>query len=86
MDFALKLAELTPDTQLQAWVAEQFEIVKTQLAERDAKLAERDTEFHAAKLKTQALVLVLVLELAHLRRMRFGQSSEAINSSAWGLV
>ena len=84
MDFALKLAELTPDTQLQAWVAEQFEIVTTKLAERDAKLAERDTEFHAAKLKTQALVLVL--ELAHLRRMRFGQSSEAINSSAWGLV
>ena len=82
MDFALKLAELTPDTQLQAWVAEQFEIVKTQLAERDAKLAERDEELHAAKLKTQALVL----ELAHLRRMRFGQSSEAINSSAWGLV
>ena len=64
MDFALKLAELTPDTQLQAWVAEQFEIVTTQLAERD-------TELHAAKLKTQALVL----ELAHLRRMRFGQSS-----------
>ena len=84
MDFALKLAELTPDTQAQAWVAEQFEIVTTKLAERDAKLAERDTELHAAKLKTQALVLVL--ELAHLRRMRFGQSSEAINSSAWGLV
>ena len=83
MDFALKLAELTPDTQVQAWVAEQFEIVKTKLAdrdaklaERDAKLAERDTELHALSLKTQALVL----ELAHLRRMRFGQSSEAINS------
>ena len=76
MDFALKLAELTPDTQLQAWVAEQFEIVKTKLAERDAKLAERDTELHALSLKTQALVL----ELAHLRRMRFGRSSEAIHS------
>ena len=49
MDFALKLAELNPDAQVQAWVAEQFEIVKTKLAERDAKLAERDTELHAAK-------------------------------------
>ena len=49
MDFALKLAELTPDAQVQAWVAEQFEIVKTKLAERDAKLAERDTELHAPK-------------------------------------
>ena len=36
---------------MQAWVAEQFEIVNTKLAERDAKLAERDTELHATKLK-----------------------------------
>ena len=88
MDFAQTLAELTPDADVRTWVVEQFEIVnkklaeeRRQLAERDSKLAERDsklaaqnTERHADKLKIQALTL----ELAHLRRMRFGQSSEAV--------
>lgn len=42
------------------------------------KLARRDTELHAANSKIQALVL----ELAHLRRMRFGVKSEALSATS----
>jgi transposase len=40
------------------------------------QIARRDTELHAAKTKIQALTL----ELAHLRRMRFGAKSEALGA------
>ena len=40
------------------------------------QIARRDTELHAAKTKIQALTL----ELAHLRRMRFGVKSEALDA------
>ena len=39
------------------------------------QVSRRDTELHAAQIKIQALTL----ELAHLRRMRFGASSEAFS-------
>lgn len=39
------------------------------------QIARRDTELHSAKAKIQALTL----ELAHLRRMRFGVKSEALS-------
>jgi transposase len=47
-------------------------------AQRNAakQIAKRDTELHAAKTKIQALTL----ELAHLRRMRFGVRSEALDA------
>ena len=47
-------------------------------AQRNAaeQIAKRDTELHAAKTKIQALTL----ELAHLRRMRFGVKSEALDA------
>jgi len=47
----------------------------TQLVEA---LARRETELHAANTKIQALVL----ELAHLRRMRFGVKSEALSAQS----
>jgi transposase len=40
------------------------------------QITRRDTELHAAQIKIQALTL----ELAHLRRMRFGARSEAFSS------
>jgi transposase len=40
------------------------------------QISRRDTELHAAQIKIQALTL----ELAHLRRMRFGASSEAFSA------
>jgi transposase len=40
------------------------------------QIAKRDTELHAAQTKIQALTL----ELAHLRRMRFGVKSEALDA------
>ena len=43
---------------------------------RDTELQARNTELHAAQTKIQALVL----ELAHLRRMRFGTASEALSA------
>ena len=39
------------------------------------QVTRRDTELHAAEIKIQALTL----ELAHLRRMRFGARSEAFS-------
>jgi transposase len=42
------------------------------------KLARRDTELHAANTKIQALVL----ELAHLRRIRYGVNSEALSAQS----
>ena len=43
---------------------------------RDTELQVRNSELHAAQIKIQALVL----ELAHLRRMRFGATSEALSA------
>ena len=55
------------------------------LAAESIRLSEqvtrRDTELHAAKIKIQALTL----ELAHLRRMRFGARSEAFSPEAGDL-
>ena len=69
MDFPDVHAETAIDPTLKVWIDSQFEsVAKT--------LALRTTELHAAKLKIEALVL----ELAHLRRMRFGAKSEALNA------
>ena len=80
MDFTLtrpSISEtLSPDQGVQAWVTKQLEIAGQRVAERDAKLLERDNDLRLSKLKIEALML----ELAHLRCMRFGASSEAIAS------
>ena len=76
MDFPDVHAETAIDPLLKVWIDSQFDCVAKTLAERTALVAQQRTELHAAKLKIEALVL----ELAHLRRMRFGAKSEALNA------
>jgi transposase len=53
------------------------ELVEKLLAEARQEVERQATELHAAKTKIDALVL----ELAHLRRMRFGAKSEALGAA-----
>jgi len=87
MDLRAELARFNPDPALADWLAGtvQTRLDQTQkdaaetlrtLRLRDEQLARRDSELHAAQTKIQALVL----ELAHLRRMRFGTRSETLSS------
>jgi transposase len=87
MDLPAELARLNPDAALPDWVPGAFQTLldrvqqtaaeaTRQAAEATRQLAHRDTELHAAQVKIQALVL----ELAHLRRMRFGVKSEALSA------
>lgn len=87
MDLLAELAQLNPDPALANWVSgavqkllDQAQKEAAAAAAEATRLAEqinqRDTELHAAQTKIQALVL----ELAHLRRMRFGASSEALSA------
>jgi hypothetical protein len=87
MDFNAELARFNPDPALANWVTDALQGLLDQQEQKDAarvaeatRLAEqvthRDTELHAAKTKIQALTL----ELAHLRRMRFGARSEALSA------
>jgi transposase len=82
MNLPAELARLDLDPGLADWIAatvEQAQRQATQASAEAAKLSEqltrRDTELHAAQVKIQALTL----ELAHLRRMRFGVKSEALS-------
>ncbi len=80
MELHAELARLNATPELTEWVAGTVQKLIDQ-AQKDAaesnrlsaQVAHRDTELHAAQTKIQALVL----ELAHLRRMRFGARSEA---------
>jgi transposase len=83
MDFNAELARFKPDPALANWVtgAVQNLLDQTQKDASEAhrlaaQITHRDTELHAAKAKIQALTL----ELAHLRRMRFGARSEALSA------
>jgi len=80
MDLHAELTRLNATPELPEWVASTVQKLIDQAHEQAAKsirlneqIARRDTELHAAQTKIQALVL----ELAHLRRMRFGTKSEA---------
>ena len=80
MDFNAELARFNPDPSLSRWITDAVQTLLDQ-AQKDAaktrqQVTERDTELFAAKAKIQALTL----ELAHLRRMRFGASSEALSA------
>ena len=82
MDCNDLLAQKPADAALRDWVVEQFAQVTAELAKRDQIISSRDqlvaqqaTELHAARLKIEAITL----ELAHLRRMRFGASSELVH-------
>jgi len=80
MDLHAELARFNATPELTDWVAgtvqQLIDQAQSEAAEShrlSEQIARRDTELHAAQTKIQALVL----ELAHLRRMRFGARSEA---------
>ena len=80
MDLHAELARLNATPELTDWVASTVQKLIDQAQEEAAKsihlseqIARRDTDLHAAQTKIQALVL----ELVHLRRMRYGARSEA---------
>src|SRR5664279_311954 len=83
MDLYAELARFNPDPELADWVAGTVQNLLDQAQEEAAEsvrlseqITRRDTELHAAKTKIQALTL----ELAHLRRMRCGASSETLSA------
>ena len=84
MDLRAELARFNPDPALADWLSGTVRTLLDQAQQgsadmlrlRDEQIARRDTELLAARTKIQALVL----ELAHLRRMRFGASSETLAS------
>jgi transposase len=77
MELHAELARRTADPALADWVVQTMQQLLDN-AQREAaeQIARRDTELHAAQTKIQALTL----ELAHLRRMRFGARSEALSA------
>jgi transposase len=81
MDLHAELTRFKAAPELAEWVVDTMQKLIDQ-AQQDAaesarQLARRDTELHAAQTKVQSLVL----ELAHLRRMRFGVKSEALSAA-----
>lgn len=81
MDLRAELERFNPDPALAAWLSDTVQPLLEQARHDDSEthrlreqIACRDTELHAAHIKIQALVL----ELAHLRRLRFGAKSEAL--------
>ncbi len=82
MDLHAELARFNPDPALSSWVTgtvqkfiDQAQEEAAESVRLSAQITRRDTELHAAQTKIQALTL----ELAHLRRMRFGARSEALS-------
>ena len=88
MDVHAELARLNPTADVPEWILGAVQSLLDQV-QRDAtatsadtarlveQLNRRNTELQAAQTKIQALVL----ELAHLRRMRFGVKSEALSAA-----
>lgn len=81
MNLVAELERVIADPSVTSAVTQLVEKLLTEArteVERQAaeQLARRDVELHAAKTKIDALVL----ELAHLRRMRFGARSEALGA------
>jgi transposase len=83
MDLHAELVRLKAAPELPQWIVGTVQSLIDQAQEEAAEcvrlseqITRRDTELHAAHTKIQALTL----ELAHLRRMRFGASSEALSA------
>ena len=83
MDLHAELARLNTTPELPEWVTgtvqkllDHAQREAAESARLNEKIVRRDTELHAAQTKIQALTL----ELAHLRRMRFGVRSEALDA------
>jgi hypothetical protein len=81
MELHTELERLVADPTLAASVTQLVEKLLADArgdVERQAhEVARRDTELHAARTKIEALTL----ELAHLKRMRFGARSEALDAT-----
>ena len=82
MDLHDELSRRNGAPELTEWVAgtvqrfiDQAQQALAQAALLSAQIAHRDSELHNARIKIQALTL----ELAHLRRMRFGARSESLS-------
>jgi len=82
MDLHDELTRRSVEPELTEWVAgtvqqyiDQAQHAVAQAALLSAQIARRDSELHSARTKIQALTL----ELAHLRRMRFGVRSESLS-------
>ena len=73
MNLAVELQRVIADPSVAESVQQ---LVEKLLTESRAEVARQATELHAAKTKIDALVL----ELAHLKRMRFGTRSEALGA------
>ena len=69
-----ELEQFEPDSRIRAWVLAALNERDQALQERDQNLAHKDQCLHQKELKIQALIL----ELAHLKRMRFGVRSESM--------
>ena len=84
MNLGAELERVIADPAMSASVTQLVEKLLADVEHKARKEAERQsceierqaTELHAAKTKIDALVL----ELAHLRRMRFGARSEALSA------
>ena len=80
MDLHAELARFNPSPELTNWLLGRLQQAADDAQAQTAELVEqvtcRDQELSLAKTKIQALTL----ELAHLRRMRFGIRSEALNA------
>ncbi len=75
MDLHAELARFNPDPALQEWVTGTIQTLLDQAAEAARRGDEREAQLKTAELKIQALTL----ELAHHRRIRFSNKSEALS-------
>ena len=79
-DLVAELARFNPDPALASWITgaleQHIDQAQKDSAEVRRQIALRDTELRTAQTKIQALTL----ELAHLRRMRFGVRNEALTA------
>lgn len=79
-DIVTELARFNPDPALTNWITgalhQHLDQAQKDSAEIRRQITLRDTELRAAQTKIQALTL----ELAHLRRMRFGVRNEALTA------
>ena len=80
MDLAAELRRFNPDPALANWITgalqQHLDQAQKDSAEVRRQITQRDSELVSAQTKIQALTL----ELAHLRRMRFGVRSEALTT------
>lgn len=76
MDLHAELARFDPDPALADWVTRTVGQLVEDGQRKASEIARRNVELHAACTKIQALTL----ELEHLKRMRFGVKSEALDA------